>query len=396
MTERLYYHDPYLTSFTAQIADVSEDGHRVYLDRTAFYPSSGGQPYDTGTLNGVPVLDVVDEENRVAHVLQSALPVRAVEGCIDWTRRLDHMQQHTGQHLLSAVLEELYSIPTISFHLGQESSTIDVSVPQVTAEQIVEAERRANEIVMENRAIVVTFEDAAVVQGLRKASDRSGTLRIVSIEGIDRSACGGTHVRSTASIGPIAIRKLDKIRGNVRIEFLCGRRALDRARADFEKLNETARQLSASLDDVPQLVAALNTRAQDLDKARRKVAIELAAFQGKHLYAETLAGDNGIRVVVKRQPKGAIDDELKSLAQGFTSGDKAVFLAVFEQPPALMLAASKDSGVNAGDLMKKALAAAGGRGGGNAQLAQGSVPSPDALDAVLRSLSDLSALVLSL
>jgi alanyl-tRNA synthetase len=221
-------------------------------------------------------------------------------------------------------------------------------------------------------------------------------LRIVSIDGIDRSACGGTHVRSTASIGPIAIRKLEKIRGNVRVEFLCGQRALDRMRADYEKLNETARQLSASLDDVPQLVAALNTRAQDLDKARRKVAIELSAFQGKHLYAQTPAGGNGVRVVMKRSATGAIDDELKALAQGFTSGEKAVFLALFEQPPSVMLAASKDSGVNAGDLMKKALAAAGGRGGGNAQLAQGSVPGPDALDVVLRSLSELSAGVLSL
>jgi len=383
MTERLYYHDPYLTSFSAQILEAAEDGRRVYLDRSAFYPSSGGQPNDTGTLNGIAVLDVVDEDDRVAHILRAPLASTAVEGVVNWKRRHDHMQQHTGQHLLSAVLEELYSIPTISFHLGQDASTIDVGVPQLTVDQIAGAERRANEIVMENRAVAVTFEDAATVQGLRKPSERGGTLRVVSIDGIDRSACGGTHVTSTAGIGPISIRKLDKIRGSVRIEFLCGYRALRRVRMDFEKLSETARVLSAPLDEVPELVTALNARVQDVEKARKKLAIELASFQGKQLYAGTAPNDAGLRVVKQRQASGAIDDELRALAQSFTGGEKAVLLAVFEQPPSLMLAVSKDSGVNAGDVLKKALAAVGGRGGGNPQIAQGSVPNAEALQSLL-------------
>jgi alanyl-tRNA synthetase len=296
------------------------------------------------------------------------------------------MQQHTGQHLLSAVLEELYSIPTISFHLGQDVSTIDVSVPQITPQQIVGAERRANEIVMENRPVSVAFEDAAAVQGLRKPSERGGTLRVVSIEGIDRSACGGTHVRSTGGIGPIAIRKLDKIRGSVRIEFLCGQRALERARLDFEKLSETARVLSSPMDEVPGLVATLNTRVQELEKSRRKLAIELAFFHGKQLYANTEPNGSGLRVARQRNAKGTIDDETRALAQSFTNNEKALFLAVFEQPPSVLLAASKDSGVNAGDVLKKALTAAGGRGGGNPQVAQGSVPGVEALDALLGML----------
>ncbi len=386
MTERLYYHDPYLTSFPAQVVELSDDGLRVSLDRTAFYPTSGGQPNDTGTLNGIAVLDVVDDDDRITHVLGAPLSLGPVEGIIHWQRRRDHMQQHTGQHLLSAVLEELYAIPTISFHLGQDASTIDVSVPQITPEQIAGAERRANEIVMENRPVSVAFEDAATVQGLRKPSERGGTLRVVSIEGIDRSACGGTHVHSTGGIGPIAIRKLDKIRGSVRIEFLCGQRALDRARLDFEKLSETARVLSSPMDEVPGLVTALNTRVQELEKSRRKLAIELASFQGRQLYASTEPNAAGLRMAQQRNAKGAIDDETRALAQSFTSGEKALFLAVFEQPPSILLAASKDSGVHAGDVLKKALSAAGGRGGGNPQIAQGSVPTTEALQALLGML----------
>src|SRR5580700_9724937 len=227
MTERLYYTDSYLRDFAARITARADDGRTVYLDRTAFYPTSGGQPFDTGSIAGVAVLDVVDEDGRIAHKLAGVLESGVVEASpveaatvacdVDWARRFDHMQQHTGQHLLSAVFEELFHLKTVSFHLGAESATIDIEGGAVEARSILDAERRANEIVFENRPVTVEFQDAVEAQGLRKPSDRDGTLRIVSIDRLDRSACGGTHVRSTGEIGPILLRKLDKIRQTVRV-----------------------------------------------------------------------------------------------------------------------------------------------------------------------------------
>src|SRR5581483_3330836 len=228
-TERLYYQDSYLSAFTAQVIDSARDPATVYLNRTAFYPTSGGQPFDTGAIAGVPVLDVVDEDERIAHRLASPLPSGPVECVIDWGRRFDHMQQHTGQHLLSAVLEEQFGLHTVSFHLSSESATIDLEGGAAENRTMEEAERRANEIICENRPVRIEFQHAAEVQGLRKASDREGTLRIISIEGLDRSACGGTHVRATGEIGAILIRKLEKVRQSTRVEFLCGGRAIRRA-----------------------------------------------------------------------------------------------------------------------------------------------------------------------
>ena len=251
-TSRLFYEDCYRTAFRAR---VLEGGLRVVLDQTAFYPTSGGQPHDTGLVGGLTVADVVDEDGRIVHVLEEPLSLPEVECEVDWSRRFDHMQQHTGQHLLSAVLIDLYDIPTLSFHMGAVSSTIELACSSLTPEQIISAELRANEIVQEDRPVSVAFEDASAVEGLRKASERSGTLRIVSIANLDRSACGGTHVRTTGEIGAILLRSTEKIRGNVRLEFLCGNRAIRRARADFTALEAAARSFSASPDEVPVLVA---------------------------------------------------------------------------------------------------------------------------------------------
>ena len=387
-TERLYYFDSYLSEFQARVVDRSEDGLRLYLDRTAFYPASGGQPHDTGTIAGEPVVEVIDEGERIAHLTTAPVAAGPAVDCrIDWTRRFDHMQQHSGQHLLSAALLEMLGVPTVSFHLGEESSTIDVEAPALAPEQVAALERRANEIVASNRPITVAFEDAGAARNLRKEVDREGTLRIVTIEGLDRSACGGTHVRATGEIGPVLIRKLDKIRGNVRIEFLCGMRAIKRARADFDALSSAARELSASLDDTSALVAAQREALEASEKARRKLAAELARARGRELYEATAPDASGLRRAVERRSSGAIDDELRALAQGFTSQARAVFTAVVEEPPSVLLAVSGDAGIHAGETLKRALAAAGGRGGGNAQMAQGSVPSVAALEAVLASLS---------
>jgi alanyl-tRNA synthetase len=385
MTERLYYHDSYLRDFSARVVETSGDGVTAYLDRTAFYPTSGGQPFDTGSIADVPVIEVVDEGDRIAHRLAAPLRLTAVAGTIDWRRRFDHMQQHTGQHLLSAVFEELFALHTVSFHLGQESSTIDLEGGPVDGRIIQEAEQRANEVVFENRPVAVEFQHAAEVQGLRKASEREGTLRIVAIEGLDRSACGGTHVRATGEIGPILIRKLDKIRQTVRVEFLCGSRAARRARADFEALSKIAQLFSAPADETPALVAAQLETARAADKARRKLEMDLAAYQGREVYEATTPGPDGIRRHVRRMTAGSME-ELRALAQSFTAQPKAVFVAILENPAAVLYAASVDSGIDAGQAVKQALAGVGGRGGGNARLAQGSVPDAALLEKVLQGL----------
>jgi alanyl-tRNA synthetase len=379
MTERLYYTDSYLREFTARVIDGSPDGCTVYLDRTAFYPTSGGQPHDLGTISAVPVLEVLDEDSRIAHRLAAATPPRPVACALDWPRRFDHMQQHTGQHLLSAVFQKALSLKTVSFHLGAESSTIDLEGPASSAREIQEVERRANEIVVENRSVTVAFEDSADASGLRKPSGREGTLRIVSIDELDRSACGGTHVRATGEIGPILVRKTEKIRHTVRVEFLCGARALRRARADYDALSRAAQQFSAPLDEVPALIAAHLEESRAQEKARRKLEVDLAQYRGRELYAATAPMPDGVRRVGQRLARGSLE-ELRAVAQSFTAAPKAIFLAALADPPSLLVAVSDDAGVDAGKLLKPLLAEAGGRGGGSARIAQGSVPSPEALE----------------
>ncbi|HYL36560.1 MAG TPA: alanyl-tRNA editing protein [Bryobacteraceae bacterium] len=384
MTERLYYDQSYLTAFRARVVDASPERRRIYLDRTAFYPASGGQPFDTGQLGGVSVIEVVDEEQRIAHILDAPLAETEVAGVIHWDRRFDNMQQHTGQHLLSAVLIELFDAPTVSFHLGAESSTIDVG-RALDAAQIRETERRANQIVFENRPVTIAYQNSSEDLELRKPSAREGLVRIVSIQDLDRSACGGTHVRATGEIGPILIRKLDRIRGNLRIEFLCGLRSTGRARADFEALSAIARSFSAPLDETPALVDSQREQLLETERVRRRLATELAQARGRELYAATAAGGNGLRAVERRVE--SLSDDLRAEAQSFTSGLRSVFLAVADQPPAILLAASSDSGVHAGELLKKVVTQAGGRGGGSASMAQGSVPSKQLLDSLAQALA---------
>jgi len=382
MTERLYYRDCYLQQFRARVLESADDGRRVYLDRTAFYPTSGGQPFDIGTLGGANVIEVIDEDDRVAHVLDAPIKFDEVDAQINWSRRFNHMQQHSGQHLLSAVLEELFKIPTVSFHLGAEVCTIDVAAPALTSIQIDRAEERCAEIVGEARPLAITFEDAKADLGLRKESQRTGTLRVVAIHGIDRSACGGTHVRTTAEIGPVLIRKTEKIRGNTRLEFVCGLRALHQARADFRTLQELSRQLSAPASETPGLVSAQLERIKALEKTNQRLASEVAQREGREQWAVTPPDAQGIRSAVERVEQGAIDDAIRTRAQAFVAQGRAVFLAVSKNPPSVLLAASTDSGVHAGDRVKSAITGAGGRGGGNQALAQGSLPATADLDAI--------------
>jgi len=397
-TARLYWEDSYRTEFEARVLERDATGLRLYLDRTAFYPESGGQPCDTGWINDVAVREVVEEGERIAHVLEMPVTEERVRGRIRWERRFDHMQQHSGQHLLSAVVLDLFGAPTVGFHLGAEVSTIDLGVASLGREQIVRAEERANELVFRNLPIRARWEDAGEASELRRAVDRGGPIRIVTIEGVDRAACGGTHVRATGEIGPILIRKLDRAHKGVRLEFVCGLRAVRRARSDFEALTAIARTLSTGLDRAAEQAAAQARALEESEKTRRKLALELALRRGRELYEATPAGPDGTRCVIRRQASGKADGELRALAQGFTERAGAVFLAVFEDPPSLLLAVSESGGWDAGAAVREALGAVGGRGGGSARMAQGSAPDRQALQEAaarlartIAPLADLSA-----
>jgi len=383
-TNRLYYTDCYLKTFRAHVLNTADDGTRVYLDNTAFYPASGGQPHDLGLLAGIPILDVVDEDRGIAHVLERPIEAADVECHVDWARRYDHMQQHTGQHLLSAVLVELFNFHTLSFHMGREVSTIELAAKDLTEPQIDEAEARVNEIVRESRPVRILFEHAEAAAGLRKPSDRSGTLRIIEIEGLDRSACGGTHVRSTGELGPIQIRKTEKIRGNVRIEFVCGIRALERAKKDYRVLQELARQAATTIDNLPEHSLAVRQRLTEIEKTNERLSTELARREGLALYQATVPDTHGIRRAFLRVP--AIDAGVRAQAQAYAASEKAVLLAVGAEPAGVLIACSPDSQVNAGAVLKQLVAEAGGRGGGSATLAQGNLPNEEILRPLAQAL----------
>ena len=388
-TQRLYYTDSYLTDFDARVVEVADGGRRVYLDRTAFYPTSGGQPHDLGSLAGARITDVIDEGERIAHLVESpvASDGGAVHGTVDWERRFDHMQQHTGQHLLSAVLEELYGFHTVSVHFGRDYSSLDLDVESVSVERVIEAEARANALVAENRAVTTSFEDASQASGLRKESGRTGTLRIVSIAGLDRSACGGTHVRATGEIGAILVRKVERVRKSARLEFVCGLRAVRRARADFESLTRIAGALSASLDDAPALVAGQSEQLRAAENERRRLERDLAGYRARALYDAAPADERNLRVV---RQDAATMDELRTLAHATIALPRAVLVGTIGEPPSLLLATAEDTGLDAGRLLREGVSRVGGRGGGSSRIAQGSVPDAGRLTEAVASV--LSAL----
>lgn len=377
-SRRLYYDDSFLTDFRARLTDIGPDGTQVRLDRSAFYPTSGGQISDRGTIGGIPVADVLeDDEGEMVHLLTSPLAPdqngTEVDCRIDPGRRFDHMQQHSGQHLLSAVLEELASIPTLSFHMSADVSTIDLETAAIDTATLERAEERCNAIIAENHPVTVSYEDAAAVHGLRKASGRQGELRIVTIGNLDRSACGGTHVRATGEIGCLLLRGTERVRGNTRLEFVCGMRAVRRARLDYNALSGIGRAVNAGIDDAAGIVASLVPRFAEAEKQRVRLAIEIAAVRGRESWRAVEPAAGGLRINVFEVP--AIGDEARGEAQAFTSCGQAVAIAWCRNPASVLLSCSGDSGVHAGNVLKSLLAARGGRGGGNAQMAQGGVPS---------------------
>jgi alanyl-tRNA synthetase len=385
LTERLYYSDAYLRDFEASIVARGDDGHRIYLDRTAFYPTSGGQLFDTGELAGVPVIDVVDEGEQIAHVVAFPIDHDRVNGQVDWPRRFDHMQQHTGQHLISAVAAESLGYSTVAVHFGRESSTIDLEGAQLTNEQAAALEKSANQVVVENRLVQISFEEASEAIGLRKRTARTGPIRIITIEQLDRSACGGTHVRATGEIGTILLRKIERVRRATRLEFVCGGRAIALARADYALLTRLSAEFSAAPDEIPRLVAAQREELKEAQAARREVEGRVDLYQARELYGSATPDGRGIRSVVYRPDRGSLE-MVRRIGQAFATLPLAMFVGVLVDPPSIVLSASSDSGINAAAVLKGVLTAVGGRGGGSATLAQGVVPGRPELERALAYL----------
>jgi alanyl-tRNA synthetase len=283
------------------------------------------------------------------------------------------------------VVAERFGCATVGVHFGRDGSSVDLAAPAFTHDQVVAAEARANEAVTENRAVRVTFEDAESAAGLRKPSGRQGTLRIVTIEGLDRSACGGTHVRATGEIGPIAIRKVERVKQLVRLEFLCGGRAVRHARADADLLARLAAHHSAAAEELPALLEAERAELRAAAATRRELEDAVAGYRARELYAAAAPDARGRRVAVVREAHVPVE-RLRAVGQAFTGLPDAVFIGIASEPPAVLLAAADGTAMDAGALLRATLERHGGRGGGNARLAQGTVKQMAVLEAVLADL----------
>jgi alanyl-tRNA synthetase len=343
----------------------------VELDRTAFYPTSGGQPFDTGTLGAARVVDVVDREDDIVHVLDREAAEGPVHGRIDWDRRFEHMQQHTGQHVLSAAFDRLLGARTESFHLGSASATIDLG-REVSPRDIERAEREANRIVWEDRPVHIRFADAgeAAKLPLRKEPARGGQLRLIEVEGFDISACGGTHVARTGAIGIVAVAGWEKFRGGTRIEFVCGGRALRAYGTLRDIVASSVRLISVLPTELPAGIERMQGEAKDGKRRLKDLQSRLAAFEGATLAdrAETIGSQ---RVVVAAldgwDPVG-----LKTIASAIVErpGHVAVLLGV-PPPCAIVVARAPDATADSGALLRTLTERFGGKGGGRPDLAQG-------------------------
>ena len=425
MTKRLYHDRPDLLEFDS-VAEQATDGSRatsssgeascerprpgVILRETAFYPTSGGQVHDTGWIalgsgEKLRVAEVAEtEDGRMVHYLEA--PVQpstvgaAVHGSIDPERRRDHMQQHTGQHVLSAAFVELYRFPTVSFHMGADYCSIDLATDSLTAAQLVGAEKRANEIVFENRPVRVRYASRAEAEqlGLRKLPPAErDDLRLIEIAEFDLSACGGTHVSATGQIGSILLRKTEKTRQGMRVEFVCGARAVRAARRDYATLTEAAALFSAQMGDVPEMIRKGFEESKSLRRQREDALEQLAeamaeaALAGASGIGSTSAGVGGSsenqsaraadaasggRTIIVRTFVDRDINFAKLFAQKIArrGGPVVALVASSMNPPGLVFAQSVGGGSDMGALLKQSLSAVGGRGGGSRDFAQGGVP----------------------
>ena len=394
MTERLYYADSYLARFSARVVErLTHDGHpALLLDRTAFYPTSGGQPSDRGTLDGVPLLDVVlrEKDDAIVHLLardplDPPKPEEAeIEGKVDWPRRFDHMQQHTGQHILSAAFEQMLDADTVGFHLGAEASTVDINVPRLDPAAAATVEELANQVIWENREVSVRFvgQDELAALPLRRPPAVEGPVRIVEIANFDRNPCGGTHVARTGEIGLLKIVRLDHRGDETRVEFLCGGRGWRDYRDKSAMANRLSGLLTVGHWELDQAVERLQGEAKQLRRDLRRARKQLLKAKAAEL-AETAVAHGPYRVVcqVWERPDGApgeLPGELRELALELSHlSDVVALLAGVGERVHLCFACAEGLDLDVASLLREACSRLGGKGGGQPRLAQGSAPVTD-------------------
>jgi alanyl-tRNA synthetase len=378
-TRRLYYDDSFAREFTARVLSCEPIVHEtlaaweVVLDATALYPTSGGQPHDLGKLGEANILDVRDAGEEIEHIVDREIDLDEVHGCVDWARRFDHMQQHTGQHLLSAMFQERFGRPTVSFHLGSEVSTIDLRGPEPTEEILEGAERAANQVIFDDRPVNVRYGTAKELGelGVRKEVERQGILRAIEIEGADLQPCGGTHVKRTAQIGMMLVRRCTKIRQDWRVEFVCGSRAERIARNDFLLLRRAAEQLGCAHDEVAKtagrVVSERDARFKDFRGMLQRLAEAEATLTLQGIPADT----DGRRIVSRLFQEDAQPEYLGHFATQLARSDKTIALLARFPCGHLIFAQHPEAGSDMNALLKQILQQLGGKGGGTRDFARG-------------------------
>ncbi|MCC3649674.1 alanyl-tRNA editing protein [Cytobacillus oceanisediminis] len=373
--KKLYYENPYIKTFETELVyQAADDKERVYavLKETAFYPTGGGQPHDEGTLNGIKVVDVEEAEGEIRHYLERELEpsISGISGEIDWNRRFDHMQQHAGQHILSAAFEELYGYKTVSFHLGKEILTIDLEISELPVGHAEEAERLANAIILENRPIEarwVSAEEASQFP-LRKQLSVSEDIRLVIVPEFDYNGCGGTHPTSTGQVAGVKVLDWERQKKKIRVQFICGSRILTQLQTKHEITGNLSQLLNAPEQDLPSAASRLIENGKDLEKQLEAAKEALLAYEAKEMFTA------GKEKCISKVFEGRSVQELQKLARLIASQtENADVILINETADKLQFVCARgaDSESDMKSLSAELLQKLNGKGGGNPQFAQG-------------------------
>lgn len=392
LKELLYYQDVMLREFDATVISkgTDENGHNfIVLSNTVFYPTGGGQPHDTGTINGIEVSDVEKVDDEIRHYIQGDVSILTgdVQGQINWQRRFDHMQQHAGQHILTAAFVELFNLQTVSFHLGSEQVTIDLAVETISEEQLLAAEALANDIILENRPIETTWitENELENYNLRKDVAVTGDIRLVIIPNFDYNGCGGTHPISTGQVSAIKILGIEKMKGNIRVSFVCGQRVLKELAMRKKVLADVARQLSVPEAEAAAALAKILSAQKNTEKALAHAKDELLQFEAKALIS------NNNHMIAAAFSNRTMQ-ELQKLARIIVTEQKdAIVLLVTENEDKLQFVAARGAVAERSmkDIAAKILPLINGKGGGNDQMVQGGGEQLISTGELLKAMQDV-------
>ena len=401
LSKRLYYEEPYLQEFKGRILEkIKIDGKpALILDNTCFYPTSGGQPNDLGYIQGVSIVDVIEDNEKIIHVLKEDIGEECgdtIMGKIDWKRRFDHMQQHLGQHILSGALMKLWSVETVSFHLGEEVCTLDIAKGKLTEEEVKKAEECANEIIFDNRPVKCYFvegEEELKRLNLRKVPEKTGKIRIIEVENFDLSACGGTHCRTTGEVGMIKITKWEKRGENIRLEFICGRRAWKDYFWKNEVIKNVSNKLTIKYSELGEAIDRMLEERKEIWKELKEFKEKLQEHEAKRLIDESSLKDEGIKIISKIFEDKNFQ-EVKELIQKIINlDDSIVILAGIKskgEGAKLLFACSRilEYDMNVNGLIREAGKFIEGRGGGAPNFAQAGGKKAEGIEDALNYASE--------